>query len=129
MLPSPKPLRHSRSLSPSYRSLTLLSLASSQLRGSTPRPHLLTHDIGHSKQLHTEFLHFEVARFNYAYNAIIERPGLAKFMATLHYTYMMLNMSVPQGVVTVKDDFWASKECYRGAIQMALASNTSVVQK
>jgi hypothetical protein len=33
----------------------------------------------------TEFLRFEVARFDYGYNAIIRRPGLANFMAIPHY--------------------------------------------
>jgi hypothetical protein len=30
----------------------------------------------------TMFLHFEVAQIECGYNAIIRRPGLAKFMAT-----------------------------------------------
>jgi hypothetical protein len=34
-----------------------------------------------------------------------------------------------QGVVIVKADLHASTKCYQGAIQMALASNTSVAQK
>ena len=78
---------------------------------------------------HTEFLSFKVACFDCAYNAIIGRPGLTKFMGIPHYTYMMLKMPGPQGVVTRKADFQASAECYQGAIQMALASNTSVSQK
>jgi hypothetical protein len=44
----------------------------------------------------TEFLRFEVASFDCGYNAIIGRPGLAKFMAIPHYTYMILKMSGPQ---------------------------------
>jgi hypothetical protein len=36
----------------------------------------------------TEFLRFEVARFDCEYNTIIGRPGLAKFMAIPHYPYM-----------------------------------------
>ena len=42
-----------------------------------------------------EFLRFEVARFECGYNAIIGRPGLAKFMAFPHYPYMILKMSGP----------------------------------
>jgi hypothetical protein len=53
----------------------------------------------------TEFLRFEVASFNYGYNAIIGRPGLAKFMAIPHYSYMILKMSGPQGIITVRGDF------------------------
>jgi hypothetical protein len=40
----------------------------------------------------TEFLRFEVASFDYGYTAIIGRPGLAKFMAIPHYSYMILKM-------------------------------------
>jgi hypothetical protein len=53
----------------------------------------------------TEFLRFEVARFDCEYNAIIERPGLAKFMAIPHYSYMILKMSGPQGIISVRADF------------------------
>lgn len=57
---------------------------------------------GTSNNYHTEFLRFELARFNYAYNAIIGRPGLAKFMVVPHYSYMMLKMSGMQGIITVR---------------------------
>jgi hypothetical protein len=40
----------------------------------------------------TEFLRIEVASFDCRYNAIIGRPGLAKFMAIPHYSYMILKM-------------------------------------
>jgi transposase InsO family protein len=43
----------------------------------------------------TEFLRFEVANFDCGYNAIIGRPGLTKFMAIPHYTYMILKMPKP----------------------------------
>jgi hypothetical protein len=55
----------------------------------------------------TEFLRFEVASFNCGYNAIIGRPGLVKFMAIPHYTYMILKMPGPQGIITVRADFKA----------------------
>jgi hypothetical protein len=53
----------------------------------------------------TEFMRFEVANFDCGYNAIIGRPGLAKFMAIPHYTYMILKMPGPQGIITVRADF------------------------
>jgi hypothetical protein len=53
----------------------------------------------------TEFLRFEVANFDCGYNAIVGRPRLAKFMAIPHYTYMILKMSGPQGIITVCADF------------------------
>jgi hypothetical protein len=60
---------------------------------------------GTSNNYHTKFLRFEVARFNCTYNTIIGRPGSAKFMVIPHYSYMMLNMSGLQGIITVRADF------------------------
>jgi hypothetical protein len=51
---------------------------------------------GTPENYRTEFLRFEVANFDYGYNAIIGRPGLAKFMTIPHYTYMILKMPGPQ---------------------------------
>jgi hypothetical protein len=79
----------------------------------------------------TEFLRFEVANFDCGYNAIIGRPGLARFMAIPHYTYIKLKMPGPQGMITVRADFQGVAECFRVAIQAALAtkpSTTSFVQ-
>jgi hypothetical protein len=73
----------------------------------------------------TEFLRFEVARFDCGYNAIIGRPGLAKFMAILHYPYMILKMTGPQGIITVRTDFQGAAECFQGAIQTALTAGPS----
>jgi hypothetical protein len=74
----------------------------------------------------TEFLRFEVASFNYGYNAIIGRTGLAKFMAIPHYSYMILKMPGPQGIITVRGDLQGATECFRGAIQAALTTRPSM---
>jgi hypothetical protein len=68
----------------------------------------------------TEFLRFEVARFDCEYNAIIGRPGLAKFITIPHYPYMTLKMPGPQGIITMRADFQGAIECFRGTIQTAL---------
>jgi hypothetical protein len=60
---------------------------------------------GTPENYRTEFLRFEVANFDCGYNTIIGRPGLAKFMAIPHYTYMILKMPRPQGIITVCADF------------------------
>jgi hypothetical protein len=70
----------------------------------------------------TEFLRFEVASFDCGYNAIIGRPGLAKFMAIPHNSYMILKMPGPQAIITVRVDFQGAAECFRGAIQAALTT-------
>jgi hypothetical protein len=70
----------------------------------------------------TEFLRFEVASFDCGYNAIIGRPGLAKFMAIPHHSYMILKMPGPQGIITMRADFQGAAECFRVAIQAALTT-------
>jgi hypothetical protein len=70
----------------------------------------------------TEFLRFEVASFDCGYNAIIDRPGLTKFMAILHYSHMILKMPGPQGIITVRADFQGAAECFRVAINAALTT-------
>jgi hypothetical protein len=63
-----------------------------------------------------------VARFDCGYNAIIGRPRLAKFTAIPHYSYMILKMPGPQGIITVRADFQGSVKCFQGAIQASLTA-------
>jgi hypothetical protein len=77
---------------------------------------------GTPENYRTKFLRFEVASFDCRYNAIIGRPGLAKFMAIPHYSYMILNKPEPQGIITMRADFQGAVECFRGAIQAALTT-------
>jgi hypothetical protein len=50
---------------------------------------------------------------------------LAKFMAIPHYTYMILKMPGPQGIIIVRADFQGATECFRVAIQAALTTKPS----
>jgi hypothetical protein len=79
---------------------------------------------GTPENYRTEFLRFEVASFDCGYNAIIGRPGLTKFMAIPHYSYMILKMPGPQGIITVRADFQGAAECFRVAIQAALTTKS-----
>jgi hypothetical protein len=101
-------------------------------KGEYPLEHIyMPVTFGTPENYRTEFLRFEVVRFDCGYNAIIDRLGLAKFMAIPHYSYMILKMSGPQGIITVRVDFQGATECFRGAIQAALTtrpSTTSSVQ-
>jgi hypothetical protein len=86
---------------------------------------------GTLKNYRTEFLRFEVASFDCKYNAIIGRPGLAKFMAILHYSCLILKMPGQQGIITGRADFQGAAKCFRVAIQAALTTKpltTSSVQ-
>jgi hypothetical protein len=64
--------------------------------GEYPLGHIyMSVTFGTPENYRIEFLRFEVARFNCGYNAIIDRSGLAKFMAIPHYSYMILKMPGP----------------------------------
>jgi hypothetical protein len=52
----------------------------------------------------TENVQFDVAEVNLPFNAIIGRPALYRFMAIAHYGYLVLKMSSPAGVLTVRGD-------------------------
>jgi hypothetical protein len=94
--------------------------------GEYPLGHIyMSVTFGTPENYRTEFLRFEVANFDYAYNSIIGRPGLAKFMAIPHYTYMILKMPGPQGIITVRANFQGAAECFRVAIQAALTTKPS----
>jgi hypothetical protein len=79
---------------------------------------------GTPENYRTEFLRFKVARFDCGYNAIIGRLGLAKFIVIPHYSYMILKMSGPQGIITVRANFQGTAECFRGAIEAALTAGS-----
>jgi hypothetical protein len=66
----------------------------------------------------TEFIKFESADFESPYHAIFGRPALAKFMVVLHYPYLLLKMSGPNGVLSFRGDLKRSHDCDMKAIQI-----------
>jgi hypothetical protein len=59
---------------------------------------------GTEENFRTENVQFDVAEVNLPFNAIIGRPTLYRFMAIAHYGYLVLKMSSPAGVLTVRGD-------------------------
>ena len=59
---------------------------------------------GTEENFHTKNVVFDVAEVNLPFNAIIGRPALYRFMAIPHYGYLVLKMSYPAGVLTVRGD-------------------------
>jgi hypothetical protein len=59
---------------------------------------------GTEENFRTENIQFDVAEVNLPFNAIIGRPALYRFMAIAHYGYLVLKMSSPAGVLTVRGD-------------------------
>jgi hypothetical protein len=66
----------------------------------------------------TEYIKFEVADFKTSYHAILGRPAIAKFMAVPHYTYLVLKMPSPAGVLSLQGDLKISFDCNKKAVEL-----------
>jgi hypothetical protein len=67
----------------------------------------------------TEYIKFKVANFETSYHAILGRPAIAKFMAVPHYTYLVLKMPSPAGVLSLQGDLKISNDCDTEAVEIA----------
>jgi hypothetical protein len=59
---------------------------------------------GTEENFRTENIQFDVAEVNLPFNTIIGRPALYRFMAIAHYGYLVLKMSSPAGILSVRGD-------------------------
>jgi hypothetical protein len=67
----------------------------------------------------TEYIKFEVADFETSHHAILGRPAIAKFMVVPHYTYLVLKMPSPAGVLSLQGDLKIYFECDTEAVELA----------
>jgi hypothetical protein len=66
-----------------------------------------------------EKLDIEVMDWPSQYHAILGQPAFSRFMAVPHYTYLVLKMPGPRGIITVKGSFEVSDLCDREFHKMA----------
>jgi hypothetical protein len=66
----------------------------------------------------TEYIKFEVADFETSYHAILGRPAIAKFMVVPHYTYLVLKMPSPAGVLSLQGDLKISFDSDTEAVEL-----------
>jgi hypothetical protein len=66
-----------------------------------------------------EKLEFEVMNWPSQYHAILGRPAFLRFMAVPHYTYLVLKILGPNGIITVKGSFELSDICDKEFHKMA----------
>jgi hypothetical protein len=52
----------------------------------------------------TKYMQFKVADFEMTYYTFLRRSALTKFMVIPHYTYLVMKMSGPNGVIPIKED-------------------------
>jgi hypothetical protein len=75
-------------------------------------PVVLLFTFGESRDNYrTEYIKFEVVDFETSYHAILGRPAITKFMAVPHYTYLVLKMPSPAGVLSLQGDLKISHDC------------------
>jgi hypothetical protein len=74
---------------------------------------------GKKENFRTEYLTFEVANFRSSYHAILGRPMLAKFMAIPHHTYLIMNMPVPKGILSILGDIMVSYNCESATVKLS----------
>nr|ABF97190.1 retrotransposon protein, putative, Ty3-gypsy subclass [Oryza sativa Japonica Group] len=84
---------------------------------------------GTRENFRTENVCFEVADFETAYHAILGRPALAKFMAVPHYTYMMMKMPGPRGVISLRSDIKQAVTCDKESYEMAQTHETTLARE
>jgi hypothetical protein len=67
----------------------------------------------------TEYIKFGVADFETSYHAILSRPAITKFMEVTHYTYLVLKMPSPAGVLSLQGDLKISHDYDTEAVEIA----------
>nr|ABB47056.1 retrotransposon protein, putative, Ty3-gypsy subclass [Oryza sativa Japonica Group] len=74
---------------------------------------------GTQENFRTENICFDVADFETVYHAILGRLALAKFMVVPHYTYMIMKMPGPRGVISLRSNIKQAITCDKESCEMA----------
>ena len=61
------------------------------------------------------------------YHALLGRPALAKFMASMHVAYLKMKMSGPNGPITITGNYRRSMECANA--RSVLAESLVIVEE
>jgi hypothetical protein len=73
----------------------------------------------------TERIVFELVNFTNPYHCVLGRQAFAKFMATPHYAYNMMNLPGPCGFITIHDDPDMAIDCEEKGAELADAVITA----
>ena len=73
-----------------------------------------------------EHINFYIADFDTTYHAILGRPTLAKFMAVLHYAYLVLKMPSPVGVLSLRANLSIAYAYETESLALAEATDLSI---
>ena len=73
-----------------------------------------------------EFVNFVVADFDGTYHAILGRLSLTKFMAVVHYSYLVLKMPTEKGILTVRGNVYIAYTCEEESFKITKAIDLSI---
>jgi hypothetical protein len=82
---------------------------------------------GTKENFRIEYLTFEVTNFPSSYHAILGRPMPTKFMAIPHHTYLIMKMSMPNGMLSVLGDIMVYYNCECATIKLSKDSAVRTV--
>jgi hypothetical protein len=74
---------------------------------------------GNRDNCRVENLLFEVVDQDSLYHVLLDRPALAKFMASTHVAYLKMKMSGPRRVITIIGDYKRSMACATAGSNLA----------
>jgi hypothetical protein len=74
---------------------------------------------GNRDNCRVENLMFEVVDLDSPYHALLGRPVLAKFMASMHVAYLKMKIPGPKGVITIIGDYKRSMACASAGSNLA----------
>jgi hypothetical protein len=74
---------------------------------------------GNRDKCRVENLMFEVVDLDSPYHALLGRPALAKFMASMHVAYLKMKMPGPRGVITIIGDYKRLMACATAGSNLA----------
>jgi hypothetical protein len=66
---------------------------------------------GTPQNYRTKQIIFELVNFHSPYHYVLGRQAFTKFMAVSHYSYNLLKIPGPIGVITIHGDFDLDQEC------------------
>jgi hypothetical protein len=66
-----------------------------------------------------ETIQFDVTNFETAYNAFLGQLALSKFMVIPHYTYLVLKMLGPRGIISIRRDIKWAFDCDKESCETA----------
>ena len=87
---------------------------------------MLPVQFGTPDHFRTKFVNFVVADFDGTYHAILGRPSLTKFIAVLHYSYLVLKMRIEKGVLTIRGNVYTAYTCEEESFKITKVIDLSI---